>query len=117
MSKGIDFQRGLWYTINVETKERKNTMKKTGVTKRTYDKNVRRFAKVRADAWDVLNSFVESRCRTSKARNDFRDRLCEIVDKYIDFNCEMLTWCHRNGVDARDFVCDVVNLGITDIED
>ena len=91
-------------------------MKKTGVTKRTYDKNVRRFAKDCVDAWSDLNSFVESRCRTSKARDDFRDRLCEIVDKYIDINYEMHTWCHRNGVDARDFVCDVVNLGITDKE-
>ena len=88
-------------------------MKKTGVTKRTWDKNARRFAMVSTSAWRDLNAFVNSHCKrkSEKVKEKFRDELCEVVDRYVNFNCEILTWCHKNGVNPQDFVCDVENLG------
>ena len=94
-------------------------MKKNGVTKRTWDRNARKFADVAGSAWRDLNAFVESNCkrRSEKEREAFCDNLCEIVDMYVEFNCAILTWCHKNGVDPRDFVCDVENLGFQTLKE
>lgn len=87
-------------------------MKKNGVTKRTWDKNARRFAMESASAWRDLSAFVKSHCRGGdKKREAFCDEMCGIVDRYIEFNCAILMWCHKNGVNPQDFVCDVENLG------
>lgn len=87
-------------------------MKKPGVTKRTWNKNAKKFATESTAAWRDLNAFVKSHCKGSeKKREAFLDELSKIVDRYIEFNCAILTWCHKNGVNPQDFVCDVVNLG------
>lgn len=84
---------------------------KIGVTKRTRDRNVTKFAASYASAWKELNAFVESNCdkKSKIGRETFRDKMCEVVDRYINLTCDTLTWCHNNGVDPRDFVCDVMN--------
>ena len=92
-------------------------MKKTGVTKRTWNKNARKFAMESTASWRDLNAFVKSHCKGGeKKRAAFLDELCPIIDRYIHFNCEILMWCHKNGVDPRDFVCDVVNLGCGNLD-
>ena len=91
-------------------------MKKTGVTKRTWDKNAKRFAMESTAAWRDLNAFVKSHCKGSeKKRASYLDELSVIVDKYIEFNCAILTWCNKNGVDPRDFVCDVENIAFENL--
>ena len=91
-------------------------MKKNCVTKRTWDKNAKKFAKESAAAWRDLNKFVESRCMMKEGRELwcelFRNELCEIVDRYVELNCAIYTWCHKNGVDVSDFMCDVDNFGL-----
>lgn len=85
-------------------------MKKNGVTKRTWNKNAKKFSAERNEAWRDLNAFVESHCRGSeKKREKFLDSLCKVVDRYIALNNGMLMWCHKNGVDPQDFFCDVMN--------
>ena len=81
--------------------------KKT-ITKRTYDRNVRKFAKAADEAWCRLSAFVEKHGPPG-SKDEFQDELCSLVDGYIDLNCDILLWCHRNGVSAPDFVCDVEN--------
>lgn len=92
-------------------------MKKNGVTKRTRARNVRRFAKEIASAWKSLNDFVDSHCKlkSAKEREAFMDGLCDVADKYVELNCAILTWCHKNGVDPRDFMCDVDNVSFEKI--
>ena len=86
-------------------------MKKNGVTKRTWDKNVKTFAAQGMLLWDDMNKFVSSHCksRSSAAKEKFLDELATIVDGYVEYNCQILTWCHKNGVDALDFALDVQN--------
>lgn len=88
-------------------------MKNTGVTKRTWDKNARKFAMASTSAWRNFNAFVSEHCKrkSKKERDAFSDALSEVVDEYVKVNCEILTWCHKNGVNPQDFVCDVNNLG------
>lgn len=87
-------------------------MKKNGVTRKTWDKNVRRFAMESTSAWRDLEAFAKSHCkRSEKARQAFLDELCPLVDKYVDINCKIRDWCHKNGVDIGEFICDVDNLG------
>ena len=87
--------------------------KKNGVTKRTWDKKVRVFARESTSAWRDLEAFVKAHCgkKTEKARMAMMDELCPIVDKYVDINCKIRDWCHKNGVDIGEFICDVDNLG------
>lgn len=93
-------------------------MKKTGITRRTYSRNMKKFAAAANSAWRDLNAFVDSRCRPKrqKARDAFRDELCKVVDKYIEFNCAIVLWCQKNGVDLQDFICDVENCGFEDFK-
>lgn len=86
-------------------------MKKNRVTKRTLDKNARKFSDLSNAAWNDLCAFANSHCRGEKKREAFLEELCVIVDKYIDLNCKIIMWCHKNGVDPMDFMCDVVNMG------
>ena len=84
----------------------------SGVTKRTWNKNATKFAAEYSASWKDLNAFVESNCakKSTIGRESFRDNLCEVVDRYVNLNCDILMWCHKNGVDPRDFVCDVMNM-------
>ena len=66
-------------------------MKKNGVTKRTWDKNARKFATESTAAWRDLNAFVKSHCKGGeKKREAFLNALCPVIDKYINFNCAIL---------------------------
>ena len=86
-------------------------MKKNGVTKRTWDKNVKTFAARGMDLWDGLNKFVDLHCksRSSAAKEKFLDELTELIDGYVNYNSEILTWCRKNDVNAVDFCVDVMN--------
>ena len=88
-------------------KKKKNP---AGVTERTRAARVRKFAVGAADAWRGLNAFVRKRCshEPEQAMEAFDD-LCNVVDRYVHLNCEILRWCHRNGVDPGDFVCEVMS--------
>ena len=91
-------------------------MKKTGVTKRTWDKNARRFAMESTTAWHDLEAFVKAHCkRSEKARQTMLDEICPIVDRYIDINCRIRDWCYKNGVELDTFMCDVTNLGFDNL--
>ena len=93
-------------------------MKKTGVTKQTYTRNAKKFAAIANAAWHDLNAFVDSHCKlkSQKARDAFQDELCKVVDKYVEFNCAIILWCQRNGVDPCEFVCDDENCGFEDFK-
>lgn len=88
--------------------------RKSGVTKRTWSKNATKFAASYSSAWKDLNAFVNSHCKRKSANEKemFTDALYEIVDRYVNLNCEILTWCHKNGVNPEKFICDVINNGI-----
>ena len=87
-------------------------MKKNVITKRTRTRNVMRFANEFVSAWKSLNNFCDSHCKRKSAnvREAFIDRLCEVTDKYVELNCAILTWCHKNRVDACDFMYEVENV-------
>lgn len=87
--------------------------KTKGVTRRTYRANVIRFSDLSISAWKGLNAFVKSNCKVGKRRQEeFMDALCDVVDRYVDLNCRILTWCHMCGIDPQIFVCDVMNRGL-----
>ena len=88
--------------------------RKSGVTKKTWSKNATKFATSCSSAWKDLNACVNSHCKRKSANEKemFMDALCEIVDRYVNLNCEILRWCHKNGVNPNDFFCDVINHGI-----
>lgn len=90
--------------------------KKNGVTKKTLEKNVRKFARESSSAWFDLEGFVKKHCkRSEKARQAMMDELCPIVDRYININCHIRDWCHKNGVELDQFICDVVNMGFCEL--
>jgi len=91
-------------------------MKKTGVTKRTWDKNAKRFAMVSNANWQGIKAFVKLHCKGGeKKREVFLDDLCPIIDRCVELNCAILMWCNKNGVDPRDFVCDVENIAFENL--
>lgn len=94
-------------------------MKKSTVTKRTWNKNVNKFANGFRECWKDLDMFVASNTKgkTSKKRDAFRDRLCDLIDKYIMLNCDVRDWCHKNNVSREDFICDVLNSGTTTVNE
>ena len=90
-------------------------MKKNTVTKRTWNKNVNKFANAFRECWKDLDMFVatNTKGKASKKRDEFRDRLCDLIDKYIILNCNVQDWCFKNKVNQDDFISDVINSGIT----
>lgn len=82
--------------------------KKNGVSKRTYDRNVLRFAKESGDNWNELVKFVKKHSK-KKERDAFADELTKLIDAYSELTSKILVWCSRNGVDAQDVFCDVMN--------
>ena len=79
--------------------------KKT-VTRRTYDRNVRKYAKAAGEAFRSLLAFADKYGPTSGGAR-FMDELCSVVDTYSRINWDILEWCHRSGVDAGDFASDI----------
>ena len=88
-------------------------MKKSTVTKRTWNKNVNKFANAFRECWKDLEMFVETNTKgkTSKKQDEFRESLCDLVDKYIILNCDIQDWCFKNKASQDDFVSDVINSG------
>lgn len=91
--------------------QRSHSKKKHGVTPRTLRRNVRAFAVKSKALFDDMIKFVDAHCKSksSAAKEKFLDELATIVDGYAEYNCQILTWCHKNGVDVHEFMCDVVN--------
>ena len=94
-------------------------MKKNTVTKRTWNKNVNKFANAFRECWKDLEMFVETNTKgkTSKKRDEFRDRLSDLIDKYIILNCNVKDWCFKNKVNQDDFFSDVINSGTTTVNE
>ena len=93
---------------NTMNKTNKTNKTKYAVTKRTYDKNVRKHAKAADDAFRSLMAFVDKygpACGKAKCIEE----LSKVVDTYIDHSYAMFEWCHRSGVKVEDFMTDVVN--------
>lgn len=88
-------------------------MAKMKITKRTYDRNVMRFARISSECFKKITDFVDRRCRSEKERKEFMDELIrEVVDSYINLNNMICSWCTRNGVDVCDFIRDVGNTNL-----
>lgn len=87
------------------------TSLKKGVSKRTYDRNVLKFAKRAAASFDGLSAFIEKHTEKMRPaeRETFVDELTKLIDEYIMMNAEMHTWCNFNGVDVSGFFFDVIN--------
>lgn len=78
------------------------------VTKRTYDRNVRKYAKASGEALRSLMAFAD-KYRPASGGDKYLDELSSLVDMYGRLNCEVLEWCYRSGVDVDRFSCDVNN--------
>lgn len=73
-------------TCLIEAKKRA-TKKGKGVSNRTYDKKVSKFAEDFNKAFHDLQDFVSTNCRGNvKKRDKSLDAICEIVDRYIELN-------------------------------
>lgn len=94
-------------------------MKKSTVTKRTWNKNVNKFANAFRECWKDLDMFVASNTKgkNMEKQDAFRESLCDLIDKRIKLNCDILDWCHRNKVSLEDFLCDVLNSGTTTVNE
>ena len=94
-------------------------MKKNTVTKRTWNKNVNKFANAFRECWKDLDMFVatNTKGKTSKKRDEFMESLCDLIDKHIILNCNVQDWCFKNKVNQEDFVCDVISSGITTVNE
>ena len=94
-------------------------MKKSTVTKRTWNKNVNKFANEFRELWKDIDMFVASNTKgkTTEKRDEFRDRLCDLIDKYINVNCKIKDWCFKNKVNHEDFVYDVISSGATKVNE
>ena len=80
------------------------------VAKSTYNSKVRKYASAFNKAFHDLIGFVETNCKGGEAKHmESLDAICEIVDRYINLNCEVQAWAHKAGVDHADFVCDIEN--------
>lgn len=91
--------------------QRSHSKKKHGVTQRTRKRNVRAFAVKGRALFDDMIKFVDAHCKSksSAAKDKCLDEMCEIVDKWVSWNCGIIDWCRRNGVDSPEFLCDVMN--------
>ena len=95
----------------VEAKK-KAPKKGKGVSKRTYDSKVSKYASAYNKAFDDLQDFVSTNCKgNAKKRDKSLDAICEIVDRYINLNVEAQAWCYKRGVNHGEFVCDIMNKG------
>lgn len=83
------------------------TTKKT-ITKRTYDRNVRKYAKAAGEAFRSLLAFADKYGPPSGGAK-FMDELSRVVDTYSRINWDILEWCHRSGVNVGDFASDINN--------
>lgn len=94
-------------------------MKKSTVTKRTWNKNVNKFANAFRECWKDIDMFVASNTKGKNAekRDAFMESLCDLIDKHIMLNCEVRDWCHKNKVNPEDFICDVLNSGTTTVNE
>lgn len=81
---------------------------KRAVTKRTYDRNVRKYAKAAGEAFSSLIAFAD-KYGPASGRDEYLDELRCLIDTYGRLNCDILEWCYRSGVDAERFACDVNN--------
>lgn len=90
--------------------QRSHSKKKDGVTPRTRKRNVRAFAVKGKSLFADVEKFVDAHCklRSSAAKEKFLDEMCELIDKWTLYNSGIIDWCHKNGVDAQEFMCDVL---------
>lgn len=72
-----------------------------------YKRSVKRFAKASVEAFNMLRNYVKSTTPTDVETN--LDRICEIIDNYIELNSNMMDWCNKHNIDPCIFTCDVSN--------
>jgi len=75
------------------------------ITKKTYGRNVKKFAKKAADNWKKLEAFAKK----LKLDDERFDELCAIVDDYSAMNMAMLDYTFKNDIDMSDFFSDTFN--------
>ena len=96
----------------VEAKK-KSPKKGKGVSKRTYNSKVRKYASAYNKAFHDLTQFVETNCKGDLKKRDVAlDSLSEIVDRYINLNVEAQAWCYKRGVNHGEFVCEIMNKSV-----
>lgn len=99
----------------IEAKKKKKVAKKVrgaskGVSKRTYDSKVRKYANEFKRAFRDLEDFVSTNCKGNiKKRDKSLDAICEIVDRYTGLVQDVCEWCFNSGVDLSEFSCDIMN--------
>ena len=99
----------------IEAKKKKKVAKKVrsvskGVSKRTYNSKVRKYADEFKRAFRDLQDFVSSNCKgNAKKKEECLDAICEIVDRYTGLTEDVCEWCFNSGVDLSEFSCDVMN--------
>ena len=99
----------------VEAKK-KATKKGKGVSKRTYDSKVSKYAKDFNKAFHDLQDFVSTNCKgNAKKRDKSLDAISEIVDRYIELNDAVRVWCFKSGVDHSEFMCEIMNKDFGDL--
>ena len=92
--------------------KKKATKKGKGVSKRTYNSKVSKYAKDFNKAFDDLQDFVSTNCKgNAKKRDKSLDAICEIIDRYIGLNDAVRVWCSKSGVDHSEFLCEIENKG------
>lgn len=95
----------------VETKK-KAAKKGKGVSKRTYNSKVIKFAKDFNKAFHDLQDFVSTNCKgNAKNRDKSLDAISKIVDRYIELNDRLRVWCFKTGVDHFEILCEIMNRG------
>ena len=98
----------------IEAKKKKKVTKKVrsaskGVSKRTYDSKVRKYANELKRAFRDLQDFVHNCKGSAKKQEERLDAICEIVDRYTGLTEDICEWCFNSGVDLSEFSCDVMN--------
>ena len=82
---------------------------KKQITKETYSRNVRKFAKEGNEAFDAFESFCSTHCKGKKKLREFTDELAELSDRFRGIDVRMCMWCQKNGINIPEFAEDVMN--------
>ena len=84
------------------------------MTKRTYTRKTKLYAKESEELYYNLIKFAKAHCK-KREMESFLDELTQLIDSYINFNCKVYLWCNRYGVDVRNMFEDLNNAAFEQI--
>lgn len=84
-------------------------MKKKTISKSTYKRQVRKYAKEYNHAFDKVEEFMDKYFKKNKKYAAISDELSKVIDTYIDLNSSSFRWCIKNGVNPDKIISDVLN--------